>query len=205
MLKALQSDPNHIHKRLSDGYGEQARIKDQYYLLTGRHINTDYSSNEEAFKQLMDNGITHAKQFGYTLGTALTPEQMANLTTDIVWLVKQPITYTTKDKDGNSITKIEDVLVPKLYLRSANIATGALTPDGRYSAVSARNIDMQLTGNLDNNGNVIARDTLSIDADNVTNTNRIQGEFVAITAAKIIYLTSYKLPTLTVNSNKRFI
>ncbi|WP_228707388.1 two-partner secretion domain-containing protein [Moraxella lacunata] len=180
MLKAMQSDPNHIHKRLSDGYGEQARIKDEYYLLTGRHINTDYHSNEEAFKQLMDNGIAHAKQFGYTLGTALTPDQMANLTTNIVWLVKQSITYTTKDKDGNSITKIEDVLVPKLYLRSANIAAGTLSPDGRYSAVSARNINMQLTGDLDNNGNLIAKDTAAITANNVNNTGIINGDFVKI-------------------------
>ncbi|VEG13338.1 two-partner secretion domain-containing protein [Moraxella cuniculi] len=186
MLKALQSDPNHIHKRLSDGYGEQQRIKDQYYLLTGRHINTDYRSNEEAFKQLMDNGITHAKQFGYTLGTALTPEQMANLTTDIVWLVKQSITVATKDKDGNTITKTEEVLVPKLYLRSANIATGALTPDGRYSAVSARNINMQLTGDLDNNGNLIAKDTAAITANNVNNTGTIYGNFVAVTADNTI-------------------
>ncbi|OAU98986.1 hypothetical protein AO382_2253 [Moraxella catarrhalis] len=182
MLKALQSDPNHIHKRLSDGYGEQARIKDQYYLLTGRHINTDYHSNEEAYKALMDNGITAAKQFGYTLGNALTADQMANLTTDIVWLVKESITYTIKDKDGNSITKTQDVLVPKLYLRSANIATGTLTPDGRYSAVSARNIDMQLTGNLDNNGNLIAKDTAAITANNVNNTGTIYGNFVAIKA-----------------------
>ena len=182
MLKALQSDPNHIHKRLSDGYGEQARIKDQYYLLTGRHINTDYSSQEDAFKQLMDNGITHAKQFGYTLGTALTPDQMANLSTDIVWLVKESITHTTKDKDGNRLTKTQDVLVPKLYLRSANIATGTLTPDGRYSAVSARNIDMQLTGDLDNHGNIIAKDTAAITANNVNNTGTIYGNFVAVTA-----------------------
>ncbi|STY87003.1 Filamentous hemagglutinin [Moraxella ovis] len=186
MLKALQSDPNHIHKRLSDGYGEQERIKDQYYLLTGRHINTDYHSNEEAFKALMDNGITAAKQFGYTLGTALTPDQMANLTTDIVWLVKQPITVVTKDKDGNSITKTQDALVPKLYLRSANIATGTLSPDGRYSTVSARSIDMQLTGNLDNNGNVIAKGTMSIKANNVTNDGGIYGNFVAVTADNTI-------------------
>ncbi|WP_115368530.1 filamentous hemagglutinin N-terminal domain-containing protein, partial [Moraxella bovis] len=182
MLKALQSDPNHIHKRLSDGYGEQARIKDLYYLLTGRHINTDYHSNEEAYQALMDNGITHAKQFNYTLGMALTPDQMANLTTDIVWLVKQSITYTTKDKDGNLITKTEEVLVPKLYLRSANIATGTLSPDGRYSAVSARNINMQLTGDLDNNGNLIAKDTAAITANNVNNTGVIDGNFVAIKA-----------------------
>ncbi|AKG07079.1 hypothetical protein AAX06_01555 [Moraxella bovoculi] len=180
MLKAMRSDPNHIHKRLSDGYGEQARIKDEYYLLTGRHINTDYHSNEEAFKQLMDNGIFHAKQFGYTLGTAFTPDQMANLTTNIVWLVKQSITYTTKDKDGNTITKTEDVLVPKLYLRSANIATGTLSPDGRYSAVSARNINMQLTGDLDNNDNLIAKDTAAITANNVNNTGVIDGDFVKI-------------------------
>ncbi|WP_327037478.1 DUF637 domain-containing protein [Moraxella canis] len=182
MLKALQSDPNHIHKRLSNGYGEQTRIKDQYYLLTGRHINTDYHSNEEAYKALMDNGITAAKQFGYTLGTALTAEQMANLTTDIVWLVKQSITVATKDKDGNRLSKTQEVLVPKLYLRSANIATGTLTPDGRYSAVSARNIDMQLTGNLDNNGNLIAKDTAAISANNVNNTGTIYGNFVAIKA-----------------------
>ncbi|SPX84324.1 hemagglutinin repeat-containing protein [Moraxella ovis] len=186
MLKALQSDPNHIHKRLSDGYGEQERIKDQYYLLTGRHINTDYHSNEEAFKQLMDNGITAAKQFGYTLGTALTPDQMANLTTDIVWLVKQPITVVTKDKDGNIITKTQDALVPKLYLRSANIATGALTPDGRYAAMSGKNMDLQLTGNLDSNGNVIAKGTMSIKANNVTNDGGIYGNFVAVTADNTI-------------------
>ncbi|AKG15992.2 filamentous hemagglutinin N-terminal domain-containing protein [Moraxella bovoculi] len=180
MLKAIQSDPNHIHKRLSDGYGEQARIKDQYQLLTGRHINTDYRNQEEAYQALMDNGITHAKQFNYTPGMALTAEQMANLTTDIVWLVKQSITVATKDKDGNTITKTEEVLVPKLYLRSANIATGTLTPDGRYSAVSARNINMQLTGDLDNNGNLIAKDTAAITANNVNNIGTVQGDFVKI-------------------------
>ncbi|WP_228157866.1 two-partner secretion domain-containing protein [Moraxella bovis] len=182
MLKALQSDPNHIHKRLSDGYGEQARIKDLYYLLTGRHINTDYHSNEEAYQALMDNGITHAKQFNYTLGMALTPDQMANLTTDIVWLVKQSITYTTKDKDGNSITKIEDVLVPKLYLRSATTDTATLTKDGRLSTISGKNMDIRLTGNLDNNGNFIAKDTAAITANNVNNTGVIDGNFVAIKA-----------------------
>ncbi|STZ10181.1 Hemolysin precursor [Moraxella caviae] len=186
MLKALQSDPNHIHKRLSDGYGEQERIKDQYYLLTGRHINTDYRSNEEAFKQLMDNGITHAKQFGYTLGTALTAEQMANLTTDIVWLVKQSITVAVKDKDGNSITKTQDVLVPKLYLRSANSATGTLTPDGRYAAMSSKSMDIQLTGNLDNNGNIIAKDTANINANNITNDGGVYGNFIAVTADNTI-------------------
>ncbi|UZA55753.1 hemagglutinin repeat-containing protein (plasmid) [Moraxella bovis] len=180
MLKALQSDPNHIHKRLSDGYGEQARIKDLYYLLTGRHINTDYQNQEEAYQALMDNGITHAKQFNYTLGTALTPDQMANLTTDIVWLVKQSITYTTKDKDGNSITKIEDVLVPKLYLRSATTDTATLTKDGRLSTISGKNMDIRLTGNLDNNGNFIAKDTMSITADNATNKGVIKGNYVAI-------------------------
>ncbi|UZA23530.1 hemagglutinin repeat-containing protein [Moraxella bovis] len=118
--------------------------------------------------------------FNYTLGTALTPDQMANLTTDIVWLVKQSITYTTKDKDGNSITKIEDVLVPKLYLRSATTDTATLTKDGRLSTISGKNMDIRLTGNLDNNGNFIAKDTMSITADNATNKGVIKGNYVAI-------------------------
>ena len=180
MLTKLDVDANHIEKRLGDGYYEQKQLQDQYQLLTGRHLLSDYQSQEQAFKTLMDQGITFAKQYQLSLGVALSAKQMANLTTDMVWLVKQPITYTKKDKEGNLITHTQEALVPKLYLRPANTATARLQPDGRYSSIGAKNINMHLTGNLDNGGNITATDALSIQANNATNKGNINAKFVAI-------------------------
>lgn len=182
MLTKLDVDANHIHKRLGDGYYEQKQLQDQYQLLTGRHLLSDYQSQdqESAFKTLMDQGIVFAKQHQLSLGVALSAKQMANLTTDMVWLVKQPITYAQKDKDGHLVTHTEEVLVPKLYLRPANTATARLQPDGRYSSIGARDIDLRLTGNLDNQGNLIATDKLSVQANNITNKGNINAKFVAI-------------------------
>ncbi|SPX86664.1 Uncharacterised protein [Moraxella ovis] len=52
--------------------------------------------------------------------------------------------------------------------------------------MSGKNMDLQLTGNLDSNGNVIAKGTMSIKANNVTNDGGIYGNFVAVTADNTI-------------------
>ncbi|MDA6076119.1 hypothetical protein O0544_02305 [Edwardsiella anguillarum] len=77
--------------------------------LAGQRYLGDYRSDEEQFQALMNNGITFGKQFNLTLGTALTAEQMALLTSDIIWLVEQTVTLA----DGSS----ETVLVPQVYAR----------------------------------------------------------------------------------------
>ena len=40
----------------------------------------------------MDAGITQARAFNLRLGIALTASQIAQLTSDIVWLVEQTVT-----------------------------------------------------------------------------------------------------------------
>ena len=169
MMQRLGLDPSNMHKRLGDGYYEQGLIRDQVMALTGRRFLGDYTTDDAMYQALMDNGVATAKAINLRPGIALTAEQMAQLTTDIVWLVEQTITL----KDGSKQT----VLVPKVYVR-ANV--GDLKGDG--SLIAARNVDMQLTGDLSNQGNIVAHNGLRIQANNLNNQNGglIQGNFVQV-------------------------
>ena len=169
MMQRLGLDPSNMHKRLGDGYYEQGLIRDQVMTLTGRRFLGDYTTDDAMYQALMDNGVATAKAINLRPGIALTAEQMAQLTTDIVWLVEQTITL----KDGSKQT----VLVPKVYVRSK---VGDLKGDG--SLIAARNMDMQLTGDLSNQGNIVAHNGLRIQANNLNNQNGgvIQGNFVQV-------------------------
>ena len=169
MMQRLGLDPSNMHKRLGDGYYEQGLIRDQVMTLTGRRFLGDYTTDDAMYQALMDNGVTVAKAMNLRPGIALTAEQMAQLTTDIVWLVEQTITL----KDGSKQT----VLVPKVYVRSK---VGDLKGDS--SLIAARNMDMQFTGDLSNQGNIVAHNGLRIQANNLNNQNGgvIQGNFVQI-------------------------
>ncbi|PKZ67780.1 hypothetical protein CYJ96_11935 [Moraxella osloensis] len=169
MMQRLGLDPSNMHKRLGDGYYEQGLIRDQVMTLTGRRFLGDYTTDDAMYQALMDNGVATAKALNLRPGIALTAEQMAQLTTDIVWLVEQTITL----KDGTK----QNVLVPKVYVRSK---VGDLKGDS--SLIAARNMDMQLTGDLTNQGNIVAHNGLRIQANNLNNQNGgvIQGNFVQV-------------------------
>ncbi len=169
MMQRLGLDPSNMHKRLGDGYYEQGLIRDQVMTLTGRRFLGDYTTDDAMYQALMDNGVATAKALNLRPGIALTAEQMAQLTTDIVWLVEQTITL----KDGSKQT----VLVPKVYVRSK---VGDLKGDS--SLIAARNMDMQFTGDLTNQGNIVAHNGLRIQANNLNNQNGgiIQGNFVQV-------------------------
>jgi large exoprotein involved in heme utilization and adhesion len=71
------------------------RIREQVIALTGQRYLDGYTSDEAQFKALMDQGITFGKQYALKSGVALTPEQMALLTGDIVWLVNTTVKCRT--------------------------------------------------------------------------------------------------------------
>ena len=169
MLDRLQLDPNVTQKRLGDGYYEQQYIRDQIMMLTGRYYLGDYGSQDAQYKGLMDAGITTAKALNLRPGIALTDEQVAKLTTDIVWLVQQSITLA----DGSTQT----VLAPKVYTRQAVDQI-----DGTGSLIAAKHLDMQLTGDLNNQGNIVGHQSVKINAANLTNANGglIKGDYVQI-------------------------
>jgi filamentous hemagglutinin len=76
--------------------------------LTGFRFLDDYRSDDEQYKALMNAGITFGQAYQLRPGIALSPAQVAQLTSDMVWLVAQTVTLP----DGSTTT----ALVPQVYL-----------------------------------------------------------------------------------------
>ncbi|ELK85358.1 hemagglutinin repeat-containing protein [Neisseria meningitidis] len=174
MLQQLQLDTNHLHKRLGDGYYEQKLVNEQIHQLTGYRRLDGYRSDEEQFKALMDNGLTAAKTFGLTPSIALSAEQVARLTSDIVWMENQTVTLS----DGSTQT----VLVPKVY---ALARKGDLNTSG--GLISAEQVLLKLqNGNLTNSGTIAGRQAVLIQARNINSNGNIQADQIGLKAEKSI-------------------
>jgi filamentous hemagglutinin len=173
LLSSLGLDPSNILKRLGDGFYEQKLIREQVAQLTGYRYLDGYSSDEQQYGALMSSGATFAKEYGLRPGIALTPAQMAQLTSDIVWLVEQTVTLP----DGTT----QQVLVPQVYVR---VQPGDITGSG--SVLSADRMIIKGApgaGDLINSGTIAGRTLVSINADNINNLGgRIAGGAVALDA-----------------------
>ncbi|KQZ27064.1 hemagglutinin repeat-containing protein [Duganella sp. Root1480D1] len=156
MLDALQVDPASTQKRMGDGFYEQKLIREQVLALTGNRFLGDYTNDDEEYKALMDNGLTYAKQWGLRPGVALSPEQVSQLTSDIVWLVTQDVQLP----DGST----QSVLVPQVYVR---VQPGDL--DGSGALLAGKEVNINLTGDFANKGTVAGRNLVNISADNIRN------------------------------------
>ncbi|NDL71492.1 hypothetical protein [Vreelandella alkaliphila] len=97
---------------------------------------------------------------------ALSASQTAQLTNDIVWLVTQ----TVQLPNGSTTT----ALMPKVYLapREGDLATnGELLGGHNGTLISARDIDLALSGDLNNSGTITiaGRNMVDISAQNLNN------------------------------------
>ena len=143
-------------KRLGDGFYEQQLVREQMTALTGFRYSGNYTSDEEQYRGLMDAAAMFANTWNLRPGVALTPAQMAALTSDIVWLVEQEVTLA----DGST----QKVLVPQVYVR---VREGDL--DGSGALLSGREVDIRLSGDLVNSGTIAGRDVVRISAENIEN------------------------------------
>ncbi|MDB9695505.1 S-layer family protein [Acinetobacter nosocomialis] len=172
MLNALGLDPALQQKRLGDGYYEQRMVQDQVAQLTGYRFLQGYGSDEEQYKALMNNGLSYAKQYNLRPGIALTPEQMAQLSSDIVWLVEKETTLP----DG---TKTK-ALVPQVYVKAR---VGDLKGDG--TLISADSIQLNLSKDLSNAGTIAGRQVVQINSQNLNNlAGNIRGGVVSLGTEK---------------------
>ena len=171
LLNNLGLDPDTTLKRLGDGFYEQQLIREQVAKLTGYRYLEGFSSDEAQYNALMNAGVTFAEQYHLTPGIALSAAQMAQLTSDIVWLVEQTVTLP----DGST----QRVLVPQVYVR---VKPGDI--DGSGALLSGNSVNMNLGGDLNNQGGTIAgRTTVALTADNINNlAGRITGKDVALVA-----------------------
>ncbi|MFG5382808.1 DUF6862 domain-containing protein [Yoonia sp. R2-816] len=163
---ALGIDPESYATRLGDAYVETLFIREQLFDLTGTRLLEPGVDEAAQVQAMYDNAVDAAVALELVPGVALSPDQIAALTDDIVWLEETMV-------DGRM------VLVPRVYLASssslersqsgAQIAafdvqvfigeftnTGAISTDG----------DLRLTveGDLNNmGGTLFAGDTLFAD------------------------------------------
>lgn len=172
MLDALGLDPAMQQKRMGDGFYEQRLVQDQVAQLTGFRFLEGYGSDEEQYKALMNNGLSFAKQYGLRVGIALSEAQIAQLTSDIVWLEEK----TVKLADGRTAK----TLVPQVYVKARE---GDLKRDG--TLISANSINLKVQGNVFNSGTIAGRQAVVLNANNVELMNgRIQANQVGITTKK---------------------
>ena len=163
-----------LHKRLGDGFYEQRLVRDQLIATTGQRLLGNYQSDEEQYRHLLTNGVAYGEKFNLTPGVALTPEQMANLTSDIVWMVNKEVTLS----DG----RVEKVSVPQVYVRARQ---GDLNGNG--ALLAGRNVSVDMAGDILNSGELSSREFTDLRAENIQNSGSIQGKNVQLNALKDIH------------------
>lgn len=171
MLQVLSLDPSAVQKRLGDGFYEQQLIREQVAQLTGRRFLDGYVSDEEQYRALMNNGATFAQEYQLTVGVALSADQMAQLTSDIIWLVEKDVLLP----DGQTVR----ALVPQLYVRG--VQNGELSASG--ALIAGDNVRLALSGDLTNSGTIAGNNVVSLTAGNIRNVGgRINGNDIGLQA-----------------------
>lgn len=170
MTDKLGIDPAAVGKRLGDGFYEQRTVLDQIASLTGRRFLSDDTDALSQYRSLMDAGVQTAQRFDLSVGVALTPEQMANLTQDMVWLVSATV-------DG------QQVLVPVVYLSAEHART--LAAGG--ATIAGSTVVLNASGDVNNNGAIKASQDAQLKAANLLNSGTLSaGSDLSISAAQDI-------------------
>ena len=169
LLERVKADPEKVGKRLGDGYFEQQFVLQQIGTLTGKKYLGDYGSDMEQFAALMNAGAVVAEAMDLKVGVALTAEQMASLTTDIVWLVEE-------------VVNGEKVLVPEVFL--AQVRSEDLRPDG--ALIVGGEVELYSKQDIKNMGNIKSDGTVALRAENVSNKGDIASENLTVKAEKNI-------------------
>lgn len=155
---------------LGDAFFETNMIRQQVLEATGkRYLNPSYTSDADQLRQLMDNAAQAYADLDLQIGAALSSEQLAGLTQDIVW-------YETREVMG------QEVLVPVLYMGSLSRENLALT---RGAMLTGETVGIQ-TAQLGNSGAIVGQN-VTLQADDVINLGGdLIGETLDVTASNDI-------------------
>ncbi|MDX9945177.1 MAG: S-layer family protein [Azonexus sp.] len=171
LLQALSLDPAQMQKRLGDGFYEQRLIAEQVAQLTGRRFLAGYADDETQYQALMAAGVSVAQAWQLIPGVALSAAQVAQLTTDIVWLVSETVTLP----DGST----QQALVPRVYAR---LQDGDLAPSG--ALLAAEHIRLDSAGEFANSGAIAGRQTVLLTGEHIAiERGVVAGRDLAVQAA----------------------
>ena len=148
MYRQMKWDQDKIPKRIGDGFYEQQLLAEQILKQTGKRHLDGYTDDETAFKALMDAGISYAKEMNLAPGVALSKEQVAALTSDMIWLEEREV-----EVNGQK----ERAIYPVLYTKNTD---GLRLTEGG-SLISAKNIVVETKDALKNAGTLYGKNILA--------------------------------------------
>ena len=122
----------------------------------------------------MDAGIVYAKQHGIAPGVALTAEQAASLTSDMVWLVKDVVMV-----EGKPV----EVIYPKVYLKQSHGLQ--LHNDG--TLISANTLIMNAKNSIRNEGAIQGKTVVLASNQDIINSGHINADKVGLQSDTTIY------------------
>ncbi len=172
MLQQLAMDPSLTMKRLGDGFIEQRLVSEQIAQLTGQRFLTGFENDEAQFMSLMHAGVSFAKAHELTPGVTLSAEQMAMLTSDIVWLEQQQVQLTS----GEIVT----ALVPKVYVKAR-----AEDFQPEKGLLAGKQVDIQTSNEILNTGSIAGRGVVNLNSDFVQHGGHIQAAEVQVNARNV--------------------
>ncbi len=149
------SNEYNTRKMLGDPAYETRLIMDAIRKATYGHYlgNGEISNDLDQMKALYRNAANEYERLDLKIGIALTPEQIKQLNSDIIW-------YVEKEING------EKVLVPELYLCDATLDKIKI---GGYGAkMTGQNIAIA-AGNISNSGDMFAKNEITLKAQNLLN------------------------------------
>ncbi|MCF2873042.1 hemagglutinin repeat-containing protein, partial [Octadecabacter sp. G9-8] len=148
-LDALGYEPDEYTKRLGDAYVETQFLRAQLFALTGQRLTETGISERDQMQALYDNAIDASVALDLALGVALTPEQIAALTQDIIWL--EEITV-----DGQT------VMAPRLYLADASsLARTGSAAGAEASSITAADLTL-IADTFTNSGAITGVDSVRL-------------------------------------------
>lgn len=174
MYKEMNTKPENIEKRLGDGLYEQTLVRNQIVSGTGYRFLDGYTDDESQFKALMDAGIAYAKQHGIVPGVALTAEQAASLTSDMIWLVKDVVMV-----EGKPV----EVIYPKIYLKQSHGLQ--LHNDG--TLISANTLVMNAKNSIRNEGAIQGKTVILASDQDIINSGQINAGKIGLQSDTTIY------------------
>ena len=161
-------NPDDVQRRLGDASYEGYLVRQQLIEIAGKNVINGYENEAQQMQQMMDQAYNQGQNLGLQFGKALTPEQAASLTQDIIWM--EP-----------TLVNGESVLVPKVYLAAATVAS-----IDKGAVIGAENLAVN-ADSLNNTGGTIAGSkTLDVKTTgDITNTSgTIKGGDVSLTSTE---------------------
>jgi len=161
-------NPDTVQTRLGDANYEAYLIRQQLIQQTGNNVIAGYDNEADQMKRLMDQAYAQSKTLGLEFGKTPTPEQLAGLTEDIVWMEEVVVNGQT-------------VLAPKVYLASSTVESL-----DKGAVIAARDTRIGGEGLSNTGGTISGSGSLTVETrGDITNTSgTIKGGNVSLTSTE---------------------